>query len=276
LEEVVIYSVRYEYFFLKKNSFVDFSSASRHTFKSTSFTIPKSCDYCKSSLWGLSSKQGYTCTRCGYNCHLKCELKIPPNCGESKSNTRYGSGREKRIFSSSSRNTITSNGGEEDQRSSLSLSSMRSSSYRSDYSPMIRALVLYSYVAQGSEELSIQEGEIVNILSTDNGDGWIIAQSSSGMSGLTPANYVKLLTNESTAGTFPSQRKNVSHVSNQMTKVRVLYDYNAQSQIELTIRVGDIIEVTNTQITDCEGWWEGKMGLKKGQFPANYVESIDS
>lgn len=38
--------------------------------------------------------------------------------------------------------------------------------------------------------------------------------------------------------------------------VRVLYDYDAQSNFELTIREGDIVVLTST---DCsEGWWEGK------------------
>lgn len=65
-----------------------------HTFKSSSFSIPTQCVYCKastsvarryklctltcriqSSIWGLS-KQGKSCKDCGISVHSKCELKV--------------------------------------------------------------------------------------------------------------------------------------------------------------------------------------------------------
>ncbi|KAF7795164.1 hypothetical protein EIP86_006313 [Pleurotus ostreatoroseus] len=54
-----------------------------HTFKSSSFSIPTQCAYCKSSIWGLS-KQGKTCKSCGISVHNKCELKVPADCPGSK------------------------------------------------------------------------------------------------------------------------------------------------------------------------------------------------
>ena len=72
----------------------DEGSQSPHNFKSTSFSIPTTCGYCKvclflspdvsstydiesrqSSIWGLS-KQGKTCRTCGLCVHAKCELKV--------------------------------------------------------------------------------------------------------------------------------------------------------------------------------------------------------
>jgi hypothetical protein len=41
--------------------------------------------------------------------------------------------------------------------------------------------------------------------------------------------------------------------------VRVLYDYDAQSDLELTIRENEVVVLTST---DCsEGWWEGTVSL---------------
>lgn len=37
--------------------------------------------------------------------------------------------------------------------------------------------------------------------------------------------------------------------------VKVLYDYESQSPEELTIKEGDVIQVTNKEVA--EGWWEG-------------------
>jgi hypothetical protein len=50
-----------------------------HEFKAASFTLPTVCDYCSGVIWGLA-RQGYSCTVCGYNCHTKCELKLPADC----------------------------------------------------------------------------------------------------------------------------------------------------------------------------------------------------
>ncbi|XP_023342527.1 unconventional myosin-Ie [Eurytemora carolleeae] len=56
-----------------------------------------------------------------------------------------------------------------------------------------------------------------------------------------------------------------------VSRVRVKYDYDAQDQDELTIRVGDIIIVKNE---DASGWWTGQLNEKKGFFPADYIEKI--
>ena len=38
-------------------------------------------------------------------------------------------------------------------------------------------------------------------------------------------------------------------------KAKVLFEYEADSRDELTIRVGDEVEIVNKN-TDIEGWWE--------------------
>ena len=54
-----------------------------------------------------------------------------------------------------------------------------------------------------------------------------------------------------------------------MIVVRAIYDFEPQGPGEIRLKEGDIIEVTNKSIGN--GWWEGKLGGKVGQFPENYV-----
>ena len=46
----------------------------------------------------------------------------------------------------------------------------------------------------------------------------------------------------------------------------VLYAYDAAGADELSIKPGDKVEV----ISKGEGWWEGRLNGKVGQFPASY------
>ena len=62
--------------------------AKNHNFKSQTFKIPTNCDLCGERIWGLSAK-GFDCRDCGYTCHSKCEMKVPPDCpGEQSKEER--------------------------------------------------------------------------------------------------------------------------------------------------------------------------------------------
>ena len=55
--------------------------------------------------------------------------------------------------------------------------------------------------------------------------------------------------------------------------VKVLFDYDAEQDDELNLKVGDV--VTKVLIQD-GGWWEGELRGKRGMFPENFVERIQS
>ncbi|XP_043918674.1 CD2-associated protein isoform X2 [Protopterus annectens] len=57
-----------------------------------------------------------------------------------------------------------------------------------------------------------------------------------------------------------------------MVEVIVEFDYDAEHDDELTIKVGDII--TNVRKLDEDGWLEGELNGKKGMFPDNFVKEI--
>ncbi|KAI1318856.1 hypothetical protein EDD11_005702 [Mortierella claussenii] len=207
-----------------------------HDFKAASFTIPTSCDYCQSTIWGIA-KQGFTCRDCGYNCHSKCEMKVPPNCSNIKGGAKAQ--RNSIIIPSSTSNTVSSLPPElAPSATPISELSHRPSTVikvpRSNESlNQIQAHVIYDYDANSPGELSVKAGDIVTVVEGD---------------GLIPATYIEI----ERFYEGPSEA--------------------APAEQELTIRQGDVIMLTST---DCsEGWWEGTLRGVTAQFPASYVEHI--
>ncbi|CAH1761505.1 3370_t:CDS:10 [Entrophospora sp. SA101] len=200
-----------------------------HDFKSASFTIPTTCDLCQATIWGIA-KQGFTCKECGYNCHAKCEMKVPPTCTKQKGVIKRGlvnSG----TFSS---NTI--------------------SPWGTFSSEAWLAKVLYDYTADSEVELTVTAGDIITVIAQNGKYNFIQEATFNEQEGLVPAAYIEYQTLSSDF-------------------VKVLYDYEAQVPEELTIKEGDVIEITDRNVAD--GWWEGKLNGVTGQFPANYVTLMD-
>jgi len=55
-------------------------------------------------------------------------------------------------------------------------------------------------------------------------------------------------------------------------KAKVIFEYNASQEDELTLAVGDIVKIIDQSD---DGWWEGELNGKHGMFPENFVEVID-
>ncbi|XP_062714401.1 mitogen-activated protein kinase kinase kinase 11-like isoform X2 [Aedes albopictus] len=55
------------------------------------------------------------------------------------------------------------------------------------------------------------------------------------------------------------------------------YDYEAQGEDELSLRVGQIVYVLSmdSSISGDEGWWTGRIGDRVGIFPSNFVTNED-
>ncbi|KAF9362966.1 hypothetical protein BGX34_005181 [Mortierella sp. NVP85] len=249
-----------------------------HDFKAASFTIPTSCDYCQSTIWGIA-KQGFTCRDCGYNCHSKCEMKVPPNCSNVKGGAKAH--RNSTIAPSSTFNTISSLPPEltpaavpiselsrratTSTRTTTSVRESASTPVRESASNssvnQVQAHIIYDYKATNPGELSVKAGDVVTVVEGDDGSGWVTCKLKGSAPGLVPASYMEI-----------EQFSEASSEAAPVQKVRVLYDYDGQSDLELTIREDEIIVLTST---DCsEGWWEGTLRGKTAQFPANYVELI--
>jgi len=56
--------------------------------------------------------------------------------------------------------------------------------------------------------------------------------------------------------------------------LRAIFDFNASDSTELSFKEGDII--TLVKKFDDSDWWEGQLNGKKGLFPGNFVEPVQS
>lgn len=183
-----------------------------HAFKSASFAIPTNCDFCGSTIWGMSRK-GYHCQACSYNCHKNCQMKVPANCTQEKGNKRTAEVEtitRTDTTNSTADSVYATRGGQTRMASSDSDSDSPAPSSRQNTStPIHRALapgpatgfaggsssssstkVLYAYDAASPSETSISAGESITVLAGDDGSGWIRIKGPRG-EGLVPATYVE-------------------------------------------------------------------------------------
>ncbi|KAH9933234.1 uncharacterized protein BXZ73DRAFT_89849 [Epithele typhae] len=260
----------------------DEGGQSPHSFKSASFSIPASCSYCKSSIWGLS-KQGKTCKACGISVHAKCELKLPADC----SGSRHGH-RSSDSVSSLSRTPSTVSPSE--SRSASDLGFILSTPTPSSFAPPShghepdeesgpRARVVFDFTPTSPFELTVTAESIVRVLEEDDGSGWVKVADDSGGKGLVPASYVELLepgaASSADRGATPRSGTPVPQASSG-EYVRGIYAYKSQGPDELSVDEGQLIQLTDGPAGGrhyAEGWWEG-IGAdgRKGIFPSNYVE----
>lgn len=73
-------------------------------------------------------------------------------------------------------------------------------------------------------------------------------------------------------GAFPSSHVEVADFSHQHTHVHCVSSFTAQKEGELSLHVGDVIEVTEEPDGQkVEGWYLGKLDGKTGKFPVSHV-----
>lgn len=127
---------------------------------------------------------------------------------------------------------------------------------------IVKAKATFDYTAEEDNELEFNEGDIINVLNRDDSGWW--EGECNGRVGMFPGNYVELISREI------KQRCKVTSLCSQ-THVKVVFDFTADTDDELTIKEGDIIVVE----TKAEGWILGINDKgQQGLFPANYVEDI--
>ncbi|KAH8286186.1 hypothetical protein KR054_003996, partial [Drosophila jambulina] len=177
---------------------------------------------------------------------------------------------------------------------------------------IFKCTALYSYTAQNPDELTIVENEQLEVVGEGDGDGWLRARNYRGEEGYVPHNYLDI--DQETAGsafngTSGNQLRSqisfssvdytvdnedqtvdsmqspdqVSVIMAPQKRVKsdvewciALYDYDATAEDELTFEEGDKIKiVTKTAHGVDDGWWEGELDGKFGNFPSLVVEECD-
>jgi len=141
-----------------------------------------------------------------------------------------------------------------------------------NYKMVSRAL--YNFQAQNYRELSFKKGDLVYIRRQVD-DNWYEGERNA-MIGIFPVTYVEMIPNEnvgslsrksSGGGTLPRG------VSDQQTegKGKAKFNFQAQTPMELSLIKGEIVVLTRRVDAN---WYEGRIGSRKGIFPATYVDVL--
>lgn len=171
---------------------------------------------------------------------------------------------------------------------------------------IFKCIALYSYNAQNPDELTIVENEQLEVIGDGDGDGWLRARNYRGEEGYVPHNYLDVErdlptdTNANQALTTQISFSSVDYTveseeldvqsPDQVSVIAVpvksekrakeyciaLYDYDASAEDELTFEENQIITIINKSPHGVDdGWWEGEIDGKFGNFPSLVVEECD-
>ncbi|CAG9767480.1 unnamed protein product [Ceutorhynchus assimilis] len=204
-------------------------------------------------------------------------------------------------------------GGEEDEALMESATDEYNSESTQPSGPLLKCTALYSYTAQNPDELTIVENEQLEVVGEGDGDGWLRARNYRGEEGYVPHNYLDIEREQSatTPGlqtqisfssvdyTVDNEEENqpqtettqspeqISVISMPIQKTTsgsdapgsycvALYDYDGEGGEELTFEEGQIIKVLSKCAHSIDdGWWQGELEGRIGNFPSLVVEECD-
>ncbi|XP_011365727.1 F-BAR and double SH3 domains protein 1 isoform X1 [Pteropus medius] len=133
------------------------------------------------------------------------------------------------------------------------------------------AHVVFGYQAGREDELTITEGEWLEIIEEGDADEWVKARNQHGEVGFVPERYLNF-----PDLFFPES----SHDSNNPSEptaflARALYSYTGQSAEELSFPEGALIRLLpRAQDGVDDGFWRGEFGGHVGVFPSLLVEEL--
>ncbi|KAK2849563.1 hypothetical protein Q5P01_009397 [Channa striata] len=141
--------------------------------------------------------------------------------------------------------------------------------------------VIYSYQAGQSDELSIMEGEELQVIEDGDVEDWLKVCNSCGQVGYVPERYVQILCLP--ADDAAQLDASFSSTSSSGSKgkagsrglVRALYSYQAQSAEELSFQEGALINLIRCPHGEVDdGFWQGELNGRVGVFPSLMVELV--
>ncbi|XP_030055892.1 F-BAR and double SH3 domains protein 2 isoform X2 [Microcaecilia unicolor] len=154
--------------------------------------------------------------------------------------------------------------------------------------------VVYSYKASQPDELTIEEHEMLEVIEDGDMEDWVKARNKAGQIGYVPEKYLQFPTSNSLLSMLQSLAAldSRSHTSSNSTEaelvsggingdsnvcfVKALYDYEGQTDDELSFPEGAIIRILNKENQEDDGFWEGEFNGRFGVFPSVLVEELAS
>ncbi|NP_001096157.1 F-BAR and double SH3 domains protein 2 [Xenopus tropicalis] len=152
--------------------------------------------------------------------------------------------------------------------------------------------VIYSYKASQPDELTIEEHEMLEVIEDGDMEDWVKARNKSGQVGYVPEKYLQFPASNSLLSMLQSlaaldSRSHTSSNSNDADMasgslngdtnvcfVKALYEYDGQTDDELSFPEGAIIRILNKENQDDDGFWEGEFNGRIGVFPSVLVEEL--
>ncbi|ETE67250.1 FCH and double SH3 domains protein 2 [Ophiophagus hannah] len=149
-----------------------------------------------------------------------------------------------------------------------------------------------SHLASQPDELTIEEHEVLEVIEDGDMEDWVKARNKSGHVGYVPEKYLQFPTSNSLLSMLQSLAAldSRSHTSSNSTEaelvsgslngdssvcfVKALYDYEGQTDDELSFPEGAIIRILNKENQDDDGFWEGEFNGHVGVFPSVLVEEL--
>ncbi|NXV50852.1 FCSD1 protein, partial [Uria aalge] len=146
--------------------------------------------------------------------------------------------------------------------------------------------VIFGYQGCQADELSIAQGEELEVIEDGDAEEWVKARNKAGQVGYVPEKYLLSLGGEPGAGAgHPGPSALHRQLSSIMAAelvlepgawlVRALYDYEGQSPEELSFPEGAIIRVLPRAPGEVDdGFWMGDFDGRIGVFPSLVVEEL--
>ncbi|XP_055080656.1 F-BAR and double SH3 domains protein 1-like [Periophthalmus magnuspinnatus] len=142
--------------------------------------------------------------------------------------------------------------------------------------------VLYSYQACQSDELSVMEGEELQVLDDGDMEDWLKVCNSCGQVGYVPEHYVQFLclpaedTIPQVASFSSTSSTSLRESQSSPGLARALYSYQAQSAEELSFQEGALIHLIRCKHGEVDdGFWKGALEGHVGLFPSLVVELLE-
>ncbi|XP_004643931.1 F-BAR and double SH3 domains protein 1 isoform X2 [Octodon degus] len=135
------------------------------------------------------------------------------------------------------------------------------------------AHVVFGYQAGHEDELTIMEGEWLEVIEEGDADEWVKARNQYGEVGFVPERYLDFPDLSFPESSHDSD--NPSGAEPTAFLARALYSYTGQSEEELSFPEGALIRLLpRAQDGVDDGFWRGELGGHVGVFPSLLVEEL--